>query len=137
MSPTKHLVAALVVIIAGCNGSGEPTGTVTGRVTFEGAPLSEGTVSFSSEGGSSIVASAVVQSDGAYVLELGEDARIPIGQYKVSVHPPAPPFDPANPAPLEIKEYPNIPPRYRDPASSPLQVDIVEGKQEWDFDLTR
>ena len=128
--------AVILVAMYGCGGTGEPTGKVTGRITHEGTPLTEGTISFSSQDGSSTVASSVISADGVYDLQFGDTSRIPVGEYTITVHPPAPPLDLSNPVPSPQKEYPNFPLPYRSPATSPLHAVIAEGEQEMDFDLT-
>ena len=133
----NRLFLVALVGVAGCGKSGGPTGTVTGRVTHQDTPLTEGTISFSSAGQFPVIASGVIQPDGTYSLRFGNEPGIPVGQYRVTVHPPAVQIDFAKPGPpAPRKEYPQIPPPYRNPATSPLEAEISEGRQELDFELT-
>jgi len=131
----KQLIVILMVALLGCDGTEGTTGTVSGRITYQGEPLTEGTIAFSSQS-TAVVASAAIQSDGTYDLDFAGASQVPIGSYQVTVHPAPAPFNPSGPPPL-VTDDPRIPKRYRDPASSPLKdVIVTETDQQHDFDLT-
>lgn len=126
-------VAGLLALTTGCGNSAEfPTGRVHGRVTYKGTPVQEGVVSlYSTEFG--VGASAELDKDGAYAI--AEPLRA--GKYAVTILPPAEP-PPQEAIPVSTKKtYPNLPEKYRDPKKSGLVVDIREGDNAFDVDMTR
>jgi hypothetical protein len=132
MRPTQcHLIAAALVVccgaasLCGCS-SGTPLGEVSGKVTFKGQPVKEGTVTFLNlkEGGA---AEALIGSDGGYAVANG----VALGEYVVEIKPPVHIVDTdpgkSPPAPVE-KAAPDIPKKYRMQGSSPLKVNVQAGK---------
>jgi hypothetical protein len=82
------LIAALAA--AGCGpGHGMTLGRVQGKVSFKGAPLTYGTVSFvpdTSKGTDGPIATGTIQKDGSYILSTDEggDGAL-VGHHKVSI----------------------------------------------------
>jgi len=124
------LLAGLVVAAcwaAGCAG-GPPTGSVSGKVTCNGAPLSAGVVLFSNPQ-TGVGASAALDASGTYTIK-----SIPTGQYQVAIQPPPPP------APHEMQQASaapraSIPQKYQDPKKSGLTATVKEGANTQDFAL--
>jgi hypothetical protein len=142
-----------VLAMVGCFGNSDgPTGTVSGKVSFKHQPVSEGRVAFVSVQGKG--ATGVIGEQGEYSLRTVAGSRIPVGEYQVAIQPPpAEPRDPSSasagayqPTPGKImigapgdpvvKDYPNIPLRYRNPATSGWKVTIGEGENQFDFQMT-
>lgn len=142
-SSTFVLVAVgmLFVQIAGCSGEGPDyeTGQVSGTVTFDGKPVTEGSVTFHSEelgtGGT-----ADLGSGGTFTVRGAEGAGLRVGSYVVRISPPPQDFgdgDPNKPAPtIAPKEFPNIPEKYRDSKTSGLKADVKAGPNEFKFEMT-
>jgi hypothetical protein len=142
---TKRLRALLLLLgalaLAGC---GPRTGTVSGKVTLDGRPLTEGdhTVTFLGEDGS--VTSCAVEPDGGYVLR-----GVPSGRVRITVHsfPSARQLwiAPAEgggmkavggaAAPAKTGQAGGAPERYKDPEQSPLRYDVRPGSQTFDIEL--
>ncbi|MEQ8634045.1 hypothetical protein [Gimesia maris] len=126
------VLLGFVLLVAGCGGEPEiPTGQVKGTVSYDGAPVTEGVISFySSELG--VGASADLTEEGLYSIT----DSLKTGTYAVTILPPpeAPPQD-AIPVSTK-KEYKNIPLKYRDPKKSELTVDISEGDNSFDVNMT-
>jgi hypothetical protein len=152
------LLAGLVLTSLGCSGG---TGTVTGKVKYNGEPLPSGRVVFMNADGKG-TQEAEIQSDGSYKIE-----RMPTGLAKVSVvtspmgetgggrgpgarggGPPAPMAPPADKIPAgadpgglygkgkpEGKKSVKIPDSYADPEKSGLTFTVAKGPQEWDIPL--
>lgn len=122
--PFALVLACLMA--TGCGGGGEevPSGTLSGTVTLDGQPFTEGQVSiYAPELG--IGASAPLDDEGRFVIE----EPIPTGTYGVAVMPPpepAPHEAPANAPPMVS----NIPAKYRDHNTSGITVQIKEGENE-------
>ncbi|MCA9116767.1 MAG: carboxypeptidase regulatory-like domain-containing protein [Planctomycetaceae bacterium] len=125
------LAALSLVLLAGCGGSSEVAKQpVTGRVTFDGEAVTEGTVNFfSPETGAG--ASAPLDSTGSFKMEEG----IPAGTYKVSIQPPSQEVAAGAPEPENPKEYPNIPEKYRSDTTSGLTANVTDGENSFDFPL--
>ena len=130
--PSVRVVLLTGCLICACSwigcGQGNPTGSISGKVTHNGEPLTTGVVMFlDSDAG--IGASAELDADGVY-----EVLSLPTGQYQVAIQaPPAPsPEEVASGAQLEKLE---IPDKYLDPQTSGLTATITEGENSADFTL--
>src|SRR5688572_27539244 len=79
-SITLFSCALLLMIGAGCGGEAKPpVAQVKGKVTFNGAPVKGGTITFSPYGGSGYTGTGAVKDDGTFVLsaaDAGEGAPI-------------------------------------------------------------
>jgi hypothetical protein len=141
-APSKYLrVSSLLCLLAvwslalsGC-GSEEVRGKITGKVTFQGKPLSEGRVLFSNDD-KGIHMNGDVKSDGTYEIITAKGAGLPLGKYLVSVCPQLEPLPSgiARVAPKH-KEYPNIPPKYREFQTSGLTLNVKEGVNQFSIDM--
>lgn len=135
-----------LAVLSGCGSSG----TVSGKITYEGQPLNGGTVTFiSSQDGKPY--SGPIQSDGSYRVE-----KIPTGKTKITVQVPEPPqipdiarksFGPPPGAdvPEEAKKMfglgntklVQIPKDYADPERSGLSYEVKAGHQTYDIVLKK
>ena len=129
------LFASLVLLATGCGKSGEPVGTVSGKITYQGQPVTEGSVSFNNDrlGASG---TGEIQPDGTYQLAT-QGAGLPPGSYKVCIVPPMEEQSTSSQlaASLEPKEMPDIPQKYRSFQTSDLEATVQEGTNELDFDM--
>jgi hypothetical protein len=118
---------------AGCS-SGPATSSVKGKVTFQGKPVTEGTVTFlnPTEGGA---AEAQINKDGSIAFQGG----VMPGEYLVVITPPIHIVDTdpgkSPPAPME-KPAPDIPPKYRMQGTTKLRASVKPGPNEFTFDMT-
>lgn len=126
--------ACLTAIGLGCSSPAPvPTGDVQGKVTFKGAPVTEGTITFLNpkEGGNG---EGKLGPDGTYTLT----GKLNVGDYVVVVTPPIHIVDTdpgkSPPAPVE-KNMKNIPPKYRQQGTTPLKFKVESGANEANFDL--
>lgn len=110
---------------------GIPRGEVSGKITFQGEPVTEGTVTFYSDK-TGIAAPADLDSNGLFTISNG----IEVGSYAVMIAPPiiedvtgAPPTKKAK------KTYDNIPKKYRASETSGLQAEVKKGKNEYVFNM--
>lgn len=111
----------------GCEGS-TPQGQVSGKVNFNGAPLTSGVVNFySTEKGSA--AQANLDSSGAFKF----DAGLPVGSYKVYVTPPVPKQLPPG-TPMEKVDF-TVPPKFQDPAQSGVTKEVKAGPNDITVDF--
>lgn len=123
-----------VLSVTGC--SGDPLGTVHGKVTYKGEPAPVGaTIAFVSASGAA--GSGNIGADGTYSVT----ASLPVGIYTVIISPPANVLSPAEamrasqPGGVTDK-YPNIPPKYRAAATSNSSLEIKPGKNEYNLNMT-
>jgi hypothetical protein len=142
-------VALFLALLAGL-GCGSSTGTVTGKVTFNGQPVTSGSVVF--HGADGRVDSGLLDTQGNYTI-----TRAPVGTVKVAVMaaksstkvvgggaPPGPPAGKGKlkqgpdstekPIPATVEKSP-IPERYYDPEKSGLVYTVTSGTQVIDIDL--
>jgi len=138
-----RLLASMLTIgtgvsLAGCSGDtpgpDRPRGNVTIKVTYGGAPVTEGQVDLESPG-SGEGGGGTLNNEGVATIP-----NVAEGSYTVTVVPPPP--DPRPPEPGEtpppVKEYPNIPQKFRMLNTSPLRVEVKKGQtQEFTFDLQK
>ena len=121
---TGLVLSALV--LGGCGPSGPETYPVSGTVTWNGQPLPEGHIVFSSEDGSVAPAAGKI-SDGKFAF------RAQAGQKRVEIHADreAGPIDPFMGT---VPRKPYIPPRYNSETILTAEV-IPTGKNEFTFEL--
>jgi hypothetical protein len=109
-------------------------GEVAGKVTFEGKPVREGRVSFSSAK-TGAAEDALLKQDGSYALK----NPLPVGDYQVTVAPliVRQRADPKGPVVGEEKPAPDIPVKYRTIGSTDLKAAVKAGKNAFEFDMKR
>ena len=122
-----------VTFLSGCGGGGttSPSGTVSGKVTFQGKPITEGEINFYSHK-QGFGAKILLDSSGHFELPV----PIEVGDYKVSVTPPPLPDPSVGSPPPPTRDYVNIPKKYRTDLLSGLTASIKQGGNELSFDLT-
>jgi hypothetical protein len=91
----------------------DDTASISGKVTFNGKPLTEGTITFTPVKKGKAVA-AKINADGTYAA-----ATIPPGEYQVTVTLTKPP----------------VPAKYGKAETTPLKYTVAKGKNTADFDL--
>lgn len=115
--PRRILLAAGLVLAAGCGS--HPT--VAGTVTLDGAPLPNATVVFTPTGGGA-PAYGTTGPDGRFTLSVGSEAGLPPGEYTVGVSATGPPPEKSDqPPPLLTPE------KYRDGKTSGLKETVAPG----------
>ncbi|AMV20244.1 hypothetical protein [Planctomyces sp. SH-PL14] len=125
-----------LVLCLGCGGGDKtPRGTVSGKVTFNGMPVTEGVVTFTRKGGGGSGA-GTIGSDGSYSAS-GVEGGIPAGDYTVVVMPPevAKDLGPNTSPTMVLKEMKDIPAKYRSEATSDLKTSIQQGSNEYNVDM--
>jgi len=137
----KHLavrfVSALVFLVAGlalcgCTSS-DKAASVSGKVTYNGKPVTSGVVVLIGKGGK-MSDLGEVKDDGTYSI-----AHAPTGTVKVSFDNP-PPYttrgggaaadEEAKEAAAQAKKYVATPPKYKDPDQSGLTFELKVGRND-------
>lgn len=137
MNSSLKLSFAVVLglVLLGCNKS-ENLGTIHGTVTYDGAPVTEGTISFRGEE-SGLSASDELDAEGKF--EVTAAGGIPPGTYKAFIVPPevevsiGPDVAPV----LKPKDMPNVPKEYRSIRTTPLTAEVSTGDNEVNFELKK
>jgi hypothetical protein len=128
-------VLAVALLVLAASGCGNRTGTVSGKVFYQGKPLPGGNVNFMSEGPSATVKSSTIQSDGSYSV-----SGVPVGLAKITVQ---------GLAQRRLAEFKGqggsteqreqkeifVPPHYGNAELSGLQFDVKPGSQSHDIEL--
>ena len=144
----------VLVVILGCGGDTGitgPTGTVSGKVTFKGAPLPAGcSIIFTGTTKTAGVAIGTVTTDGKYELREAGGAKVHVGSYLVTLTPPPTKgLDEKELADLMSKPVNNdepvvetpppagpFPAKYLSSETSGLKFDVKEGANPIDITLT-
>ena len=126
--------ALCACLLAGCGPSKAPSGTVSGKITLEGQPLTAGVVTLvNSAAGTG--ASAELDASGNYRIA----GELPTGPYEVMIQAPAPPpplpASPGAPLPPTPALKVNIPAKFHDAKTSGLSVTVKAGANTADFSL--
>ncbi|HWL07490.1 MAG TPA: carboxypeptidase-like regulatory domain-containing protein [Planctomicrobium sp.] len=124
-----------IIMIVGCGdhrSPAGPTGTVSGTVTFEGTPVTEGLVSFyDALSGSS--GEGQLDAAGKYKI-----SRLSVGNYVVTVLPlPLESAMDMNGGEAPAPNPADIPTRYRGSATSQLSKLIGEGENEFLIEMKK
>lgn len=125
------------VVIVGCQPPADPTGQVSGTVSFNGTPLEDGIISIVNYD-TGVRIDSEIQPDGTY-LATTHKGGLPPGEYKVVIFPPevVDPNPPPNSEPGMVqKKMDNIPKQYRSPRSTPLTLKVSEGDNAFDVDMS-
>lgn len=125
------LVILAAMSLAGCSPSKESS--VTGRVTLDGSPLSQGTVAFEPQAGGMLAAGAL-DANGNYELLTNQLDGLTPGKYRVKVlaweRTPDPP-DGGLPPPGKLL----VPEKYTQVTTSGLTFEVMPGKNRIDIEL--
>ena len=112
---------------AGCGRRCLPTGSVSGRVTYNGRPLTTGVITFVNEKAGS-GASGELDSSGSYRIAL-----IRPGEYDVALY--GRPLRPESPVQNQSVMKLSIPHKYQDVRTSGLTATVKEGRNTADFGI--
>ena len=114
----------------GCGSSGPPTGSLSGRVTYNGQPLTTGVITFVNEK-TGIGDGCDLDSSGSYRI-----SSIQVGEYRVALQGHPPPPEPPQSLKQGQKSWKlNIPAEYQAPQTSGLTATVKKGKNVVDFAL--
>jgi hypothetical protein len=132
--PLRMAAAILCLAVAGCGGKSR--GMVAGKVTCDGQPVAEGQVVFCDPEDGFYVTQRL-GPDGTYNVRTPNGPGLPTGKWEVAIAPPrVDPPRPGEPPPV-IRDYPNIPLRYRDPKTSGFSIEVRESNGPYDFEIKR
>ncbi len=135
-APPIQLACAVLTAIAmsGCGATQPVPSPVTGRVTFEGKPVSDASIRFSDpQAGVDVLAD--IAADGRYTIITDRGDGLPEGSYRVAVIPrdKNAPLGSFTAGPETIRR--DIPLKYRQPATSGLTVTVGPSATVFDVDM--
>lgn len=132
---SMSITCLLGSLLLGC-GAGEPDhgplGTLSGKVTFYGTPLTEGSIILSRDGGGS--GAAPMQADGTFFVT-DRIGGIPVGTYKVGFEAAQEEVPATADSPAQMRAKIILPEKYYDTAESGLTVEVKEGPNTLEFDV--
>ncbi|WP_437192228.1 carboxypeptidase-like regulatory domain-containing protein [Planctomicrobium sp. SH527] len=136
----QFLLALTICLVAlpfsGCSkSSSKELGTLSGKVTYDGEPVSEGEVTFI-PAGEGVSVQVKIKEDGTYNVQGSGNPGLSLGEYKVTVTPPliVIPDTATSPGGTSLKPVKNIPPKYHNPNTSGLKVTVSSTSAET-FDI--
>jgi hypothetical protein len=130
---TACLVVAACGIL-GCGAKGPKLAPVTGKVTFQGKPVESGMVRFSNpQAGIDIM--ALLQPGGTYSVRMAKGDGLPEGSYSVAVLPPRIVAPVGTMKMPPVPPRPDIPPKYREPATSGLTLTVKPEANTLDINM--
>lgn len=128
------LGAMLVIVACGCEPT-QKTAALTGKVTLDGKPLTQGSVLFTASGGEKRNAAAGdIKADGSYAVQIGQTEKLIVGEYiavVVSREPSTPHPDGGPPTPGALI----TPEKYGNPQTSGLRYNVRPGENVIDIVL--
>ena len=142
------LSVVFMILAAGCGGDSDafkgPFGQVTGKVTFEGKPIPEGSRVVFQSTKEGYLATGTVNAAGEYTLQCNGKPDLPALPYQVQIMPPSKAaaattgmIDPAVGAKVDATVVaPPFPAKYS-AVTKELVYTVKEGKNTADFPLTK
>jgi len=146
LQPFSICPVVLCLVVAGCGGEPKPDGfpklyPVSLKFIQEGEPCADTLVFLFPQEKSKWSSGGVTNSDGVAVLRThGKFVGVPAGKYKLTVQK----YETVSKgsqnselgAPIKIEVYDIIDANYRDPDKTPLEIEVVSGKNKFEpFDL--
>lgn len=128
------LLAAIVLTGFGCSSKTVKTVKVTGKITIDGNPIEQGSISFIEIDGKTPTGGGSIK-DGTYI------ANVPPGNKKVTVLGTKlvgtePEFADVKDSPMRNKYESVTPPDYSNVETTPLKAEIIKATNDLHFDLS-
>lgn len=127
------MLSLLTLMVGGCGGS---SGTISGKVLYQGKPLPGGYVNFMSEDAKAVIKTSEIGDDGSYSV-----SGMPVGSAKISVQGLAArnlatvPGQGGGKGSVPKQKEVYVPPEYGNTETSGLKYDVKSGKQPYDIKL--
>lgn len=122
------LLVGMLLVPVGC-GTEKPKATVAGKVSYQGKPVTTGTIQFFAP---ALGSGADAKLGDAGTFRLANP--IEVGTYKVYVQPPTPEPPAPGAAPKKVATL-NIPAKFQDPGKTPVTVEVKQGANDISIDL--
>ena len=133
----------------GCGGTSGPlpegaTGTVAGKVSYQGQAIPSGAVIVFAGDKSGLIGTGIVDSSSNYKLVMRDGSQVLCGNYRVTIVPPAPTTKMSDEEAMrlsaegkmpKLEEFKQIPEAYRSPETTTLQLEVKPGDNKLDIEL--
>lgn len=138
MCGRRHCLVLVAIFVSCSPGCGPVTAEVSGKVTFQGRPITSGSVILYCP--DKRIVRGVIGPDGSYSI-----SNVPVGEAAVAVRLPQPPAPKGGPSVRlpDDESVPQVPPgfaaiptRYGVPEESGLAVRVSGGRVIYDIELT-
>lgn len=127
-------VVLLMVTLLGCGNSGPKAWPVTGKVTYQGKPVSAASIRFSNpQAGVDLLTK--LDADGKYAVVTANGPGLPDGTYQVAIMPTAKSAPIGTFGPPPTVKRPDIPEKYRSPSTSGLSITVKSAASNFDVDM--
>jgi len=130
-SPWRRELGMLILFgvmsLVGCSNK-KPAGSIAGKVTYKGQPVTLGSINFY-DSGRGMAANSKLDGSGNYSI-----TELEVGTYKVYLSPPIPEQLPPGTPPK--KEKFDVPAKFQDPARSTITKEVKAGKNDIPVDIT-
>jgi hypothetical protein len=130
MVDRRALIVGLLVLVAGCGGSGLKA-KVSGKVTLDNQPLTKGSVTFSPKSAEGRIAYGEIDGSGNYTLKTNNEEGAAPGDYDVTVRATGEPPASDIPPPLLTPE------KYANPQTSGWTFTVKPGANTFNLDMVK
>jgi hypothetical protein len=146
--PRRSAGLLIVLLLAGCQRSGieGETGTVTGTVTYQNAPIPTGSNVIFLHKQQGLVGTGTTDAAGEFTVQMRGSRRVLVGEYAIGITPPVPENpDAQNQASMEAsltgkdvetEAWTAIPQRYLMPETSGESYEVKAGSNVCTLKLT-
>lgn len=137
---TSPLLVTLALIFPACGPSeGPELAPVTGKVTYQGKPITQGIVSFQPAAPDGTPATGTIGPDGTYSLQTADAEGARLGEYRVVISARKEPEQEPDSATPPLKKLPKVesqlPLKYEDLEKAQLTKKVDSGHNTINFDL--
>lgn len=140
MRPYQRLLCAMIVVcLIGCGSSGPPRAAISGTVTLDGEPVSEGTIAFLPAADTKGASTGTEIKEGKYSISSANGPTY--GKYKVQIHwskktgKQIEVGSPAPPGTMKDEVIEAIPAKYN--TESTVEKEVKSAKEVFDFKLDK
>jgi hypothetical protein len=128
-------VLTSVCLLPGCGESLPPLYPVSGKITLDSKPFTQGEVSFHPDGiklPNGILIGGKIDANGQYTIRTAGKEGAPAGDYKVTIL-----YLPKDPPATGKKTLPSVPfnSKFADPKKTPLKIKVSETPSPGAYDL--
>jgi len=131
LSPCRRCLGVVILVggllaLAGCGG--KTVGSVSGKATYKGEPVTSGSVVFTNPA-KGVAADGQLDGSGNYSIK-----DLEAGTYKVSLSPPQ--VEQLEPGKTPKKVTFNVPKKYLDSVTTPISKEVKAGKNDIPVEIT-
>lgn len=138
-SRLRFLIILTMIVPACSHDEGPELAPVTGKVTYQGKPITQGTISFQPVSPDGTPATGSIGTDGTYSLQTADAKGARLGDYRVVISARKEPETEPDTATPALKKKPviesQLPLKYEDIDKAQLNKKVASGRNTIDFNL--